>query len=162
MGSDVFTTRIRWTGNRGTGTSAYRAYARDWQVAVPGKATIACSNDPALGGDPERMNPEDLLLSALAGCHMLWYLHLAAEAGVIVTAYEDAPEGLAEHGPKGAGRFRAATLKPRVTIAPGCDTALAQSLHARIHDVCFIARSVSFPVSLDPQTLIDTPKEPGA
>jgi organic hydroperoxide reductase OsmC/OhrA len=161
MGSDSFTSRIEWTGNRGAGTAHYRAYGRDWQVAVPGKPAIPCSNDPALGGDPARMNPEDLLLSALAGCHMLWYLHLAADAGVVVTAYSDAPEGIAEHGAGGAGRFCRATLRPVVTLAPGSDVTLAQSLHHRIHEVCFIARSVAFPVTIEPQTRIAAqPQEP--
>lgn len=105
------------------------------------------------------MNPEDMLLSALAGCHMLWYLHFAADAGITVTAYQDTPQGLAEHGPGGAGRFRAATLNPVVTVSPNTDLALAQSLHARIHEVCFIARSVSFPVTVNPQTRIEAPPQ---
>jgi organic hydroperoxide reductase OsmC/OhrA len=92
------------------------------------------------------MNPEDLLLSALAACHMLWFLHFASEAGVVVTAYEDCPEGVAEHGPGGAGRFREATLRPLITLAPGSDPARADALHHRIGEVCFIARSVAFPV----------------
>jgi organic hydroperoxide reductase OsmC/OhrA len=161
MGSDSFTSRIEWTGNRGLGTAHDRAYGRDWQVAVPGKAPIPCSNDPALGGDPGRMNPEDLLLSALSGCHMLWYLHFAADAGITVTAYEDTPQGFAEHGPAGAGRFRAARLRPLVSVQPGTDLALAQSLHARIHEVCFIARSVAFPVTIEARTRISAqPQEP--
>ena len=77
MDDQVFTSHIRWTGNRGDGTAHYRAYDRTWDVAAPGKAPIPCSNDPMLGGDPAKMNPEDLLLSALAGCHMLWFLHYA-------------------------------------------------------------------------------------
>ncbi len=149
----TYTSLIRWTGNRGQGTAHYRAYDRTWDVAVPGKAVIACSNDPLLGGDKTKMNPEDLLLSALSACHMLWYLHYASEAGVVVQAYEDAPEGEGETGPGGAGRFVAATLRPRVTVAPGTDLAAAEAIHHRIHDVCFIARSVNFPVHYAPEFL---------
>lgn len=148
-----YTTRILWTGNRGAGTAGYRAYDRTWDVAVPGKPVIHCSNDPLLGGDPAKMNPEDLLLSALSACHMLWYLHYASDAGIVVQAYEDQPIGLGEVGAKGAGRFVSATLRPVITLQEGADVDLAAAIHTRIHEVCFIARSVNFPVSYDPRFL---------
>lgn len=149
-----YTSRIVWTGNRGQGTAHYRAYDRTWDVAVPGKAPIPCSNDPLLGGDPTKMNPEDLLLSALAACHMLWYLHYASEAGIVVTAYEDAPIGKGEVGAGGAGRFLEATLRPVIHVAAGTDLALAEALHHRIPAVCFIARSVNFPVHHAPRFVV--------
>jgi len=143
-----FTTEIVWTGNTGVGTKSYRAYDRTWNVAVPGKPVIPCSNDPELGGEPTLMNPEDMLLSALAGCHMLWYLHLASDAGIVVTAYRDAPLGIGETTPDGAGRFVKAILRPRITVEAGADLAKANAIHADIHKVCFIARSVAFPVEI--------------
>ena len=141
-----YTTRVVWTGNRGEGTAHYRAYDRSWDIAVPGKPVVPCSNDPLLGGDPGKMNPEDLLLSALSACHMLWYLHYASDAGLRVTAYEDRPIGLGEVGKGGAGRFVRVTLRPCVTLAAGSDLVAAEAIHHRIHQVCFIARSVNFPV----------------
>ena len=149
--SHSYVSRIVWTGNRGTGTSGYREYDRTWNVAIPGKPVVECSNDPLLGGNPARMNPEDMLLSALSACHMLWFLHFAADAGIAVFAYEDEPEGVAEVGTGGAGRFLSATLRPQITVAEGTDTGLASALHGRIHDVCFIARSVNFPVRCEPR-----------
>ncbi len=146
MGHD-FTSEIVWTGNRGAGTRSYRGYDRTWDIAVPGKAVVPCSNDPALGGDPARMNPEDLLLSALSACHMLWYLHYASDAGIVVTGYRDRPLGRGEVLPSGAGRFVSAELRPEITLAPGTDLAAADAIHGRIHEVCFIARSVAFPVT---------------
>ncbi|WP_224823353.1 OsmC family protein [Cognatishimia sp. MH4019] len=143
----TFTTQIAWTGNRGTGTSAYRAYDRTWSVRTTGKPEIHCSNDPALGGDPSLHNPEDMLLNALSACHMLWFLHLASDAGLIVTAYTDSPEGIGESEPSGAGRFLSAALRPRITLEKGTE-AQADAIHARIHEVCFIARSVNFPVTI--------------
>lgn len=142
---------IEWTGNRGDGTSHYRAYDRTWDVVSPGKAVVHCSNDPLLGGDPTKMNPEDLLLSALAACHMLWYLHLASDAGITVTAYRDQPLGVGEVTSGGAGRFIAATLRPHITVLPGTDLDRATAMHGRIHEVCFIARSVNFPVRCEPE-----------
>lgn len=76
-----FASTIVWTGNRGEGTRAYKGYDCTWDIAVPGKEIIHCSNDLLLGGDPAKMNPEDLLISALSACHMLWYLHLASNSG---------------------------------------------------------------------------------
>ena len=149
-----FTSRIVWTGNRGEGTRRYRGYDRTWDIAVPGRAVVQCSNDPMLGGDPARMNPEDLLLSALSACHMLWYLHLASEAGIVVLAYADTPIGHGETAPSGAGRFVSAVLRPEITVAPGSDLDEAAAIHHRIGDVCFIARSVNFPVDYEPRFTI--------
>lgn len=150
-----YTARVVWTGNRGEGTAHYRAYDRTWDIAVPGKPVVHCSNDPLLGGDPSKMNPEDLLLSALSACHMLWYLHYASDAGLRVLGYEDSPLGQGELGPGGAGRFVKATLRPRVTLPAGSDLAAAEAIHHRIHAVCFIARSVSFPVDYEPEFLLE-------
>jgi organic hydroperoxide reductase OsmC/OhrA len=144
-----YSSRIAWTGNRGDGTIRYRGYDRTWDIITPGKPIISCSNDPLLGGDPALPNPEDLLLSALAACHMLWYLHYASADGIVVTAYQDTPIGIGETAPNGAGRFLKATLKPHITLAAGSDLAAADAIHGRIHAVCFLARSVNFPISCE-------------
>ena len=145
-----YPSRVIWTGNRGDGNATYLGYDRSWNVAIPGKPVVHCSNDPVLGGDPGLMNPEDMLITALSACHMLWFLHLASDAGIVVSAYEDAAVGFGEVGRGGAGRFTAAELRPTITVAPGTDTAAADAIHRRIHEVCFIARSVNFPVRFAP------------
>ena len=145
-----FTSSIIWTGNRGEGTRVYKGYDRTWDIALPGKDIIHCSNDPVLGGDPTKMNPEDLLISALSACHMLWYLHLASNAGIVVTGYRDDPIGQGETLPNGAGRFLAAVLRPKISMQEGADLEFAGELHHKVHDFCFIARSVNFPVSYEP------------
>lgn len=61
-----------WTGNHGSGASSYRAYARDHEVQAPGKPAIVGSADPACRGDPQRWNPEELLVASVAQCHVLW------------------------------------------------------------------------------------------
>lgn len=144
-----YSCRIVWTGNRGDGTKTYRGYDRSWDITTPGQPVVHCSNDPLLGGDPAKPNPEDLLLSALSSCHMLWYLHLASSAGIVVHAYEDTPVGVGETAPNGAGRFLRATLKPRIEVAAGSDLARADAIHHQVHEYCFIARSVNFPVSYE-------------
>ena len=142
-----FDAKVVWTGNQGTGNASYKGYARTWEVRTPGKPVIKCSNDPLLGGDPRLHNPEDMLIAALSACHMLWYLHLAHEAGVVVLGYEDDPVGHGESEASGAGRFVSAELRPRITVAAGTDLARAEAVHHEIGKVCFIARSVAFPVS---------------
>lgn len=141
-----YETTVIWTGNRGDGARTYRGYDRTWDMAAAGKMPLHCSNDPLLGGDPTKYNPEDLLLSALSSCHMLWYLHLATSAGITVHSYRDTPIGVGETAPNGAGRFLRATLRPEIEIAAGCDIQTADSLHHEVHKYCFIARSVAFPI----------------
>jgi organic hydroperoxide reductase OsmC/OhrA len=146
MTTHDYTARIEWTGDRGEGTRRYRGYDRTWRVTTPGKPPIDCSNDPLLGGDPALPNPEDMLLASLSACHMLWYLHLASQAGVVVHGYRDEPVGVGETGPRGEERFLSATLRPVIEVAAGSDLAVADRLHHEVHDYCFIARSVNFPV----------------
>jgi organic hydroperoxide reductase OsmC/OhrA len=141
-----FTCHIVWTGNRGEGTRRYRGYDRTWDIRTAGDQVVRCSNDPLLGGDPMLPNPEDLLMSSLCACHMLWYLHLASEAGIVVMKYEDSPIGHGETDATGAGRFLAATLQPVIHVKAGSDLERADALHHDVSRYCFIARSVNFPV----------------
>lgn len=141
---------VRWTGNRGTGTSGYRDYGRDHELSAPAKPTISVSSDPAFLGDRRRWNPEELLVASLSQCHMLWYLHLAASAGVVVVSYSDTPLGTMDEDGTGAGRFSRVLLRPVVEVARQEMTAGAQALHREAHSMCFIARSVNFPVDHQP------------
>ena len=143
-----FNATLRWTGNKGKGTSTYHAYTRDWTLESAGKPAISCSNDPRLGGDPALYNPEDMLIAALSSCHMLWFLHLASNAGLTVHAYDDNPVGTGQSLPDGTGRFIRALLRPKIGLAPGSDVSIANDVHSRIHNYCFIARSVNFPVEI--------------
>lgn len=130
------------------------SYTRNHKIAAPGKPEILASADPAFRGDPSRYNPEDLLVASLSSCHMLWYLHLCARAGILVTAYLDEAEGtMLDEGMKG-GRFERVTLRPHVTIARG-DPEKARLLHHDAHKLCFIAQSVNFPVDCEPAVGIE-------
>ncbi|MDI5964882.1 OsmC family protein [Streptomyces sp. SL13] len=139
---------VEWTGDRGSGTSDYRAYGRDHEVLADGKPPIAASSDPAFLGDPARWNPEELLLASVAQCHMLWYLHLCAAAGVVVTGYEDRARAvLAVDATGGGGRITGVVLSPEVTVADPADLERAHALHDDVNALCFVARSVSFPIT---------------
>ena len=143
---------VKWTGNTGTGTSGYRNYSRQHEILGEGqKPPIPGSSDPAFRGDPARWNPEELLVAALSACHKLWYLHLCAEAGIVVVAYADHAEGFMEETPDGSGRFRSVVLRPEVKVAPGTDLAKARELHHTAHAKCFIANSVNFAVEHEPE-----------
>ena len=151
----LYPVEVVWTGNRGSGTRTYQGYGREHEVRVSGKSAIAGSSDPAFRGDGTKHNPEELLVAALSSCHMLWYLHLAAEAGVVVTAYADTAVGtLTERGKD--GRFTDVVLRPLVTIAAGGDAERAASVHEDAHHACFIANSVNFPVRCEPRIVIES------
>ena len=142
-----------WQGNRGSGTSGYRDYGRDVLLAAAGKPDLLGSADPTFRGDAARWNPEELLLAALAQCHLLSYLHSAVNHGVVVVAYDDSPVGTMAQVGQG-GRFTSVTLRPRVSVAEAAMAEVAQAIHAEASANCFIAASVSFPVGHEPTTLV--------
>lgn len=144
-----YTVRVQWTGNRGNGTSDYAAYDRAYEVSATGKPVMPGSSDVAFRGDASRYNPEDLLVTALSACHMLWYLHLCADAKIVVMDYTDDAHGTMVQTPSG-GHFTEVVLRPSVTIRQGGDAVLAEQLHERAHRHCFIASSVNFPVRCEP------------
>ncbi|MGC8485164.1 MAG: OsmC family protein [Candidatus Baltobacteraceae bacterium] len=142
--------RLTWTGSNGIGTTSYRSYGRDYEVAVEGKAPMRGSADPQYRGDATLWNPEELFLASLSACHQLWYLHLCADAGVVVRNYEDCAESsMIVHG-DGSGEVVSVLLRPTVTILAGSDRERAISLHDEAAKMCFIARSVNFPVVHEP------------
>jgi organic hydroperoxide reductase OsmC/OhrA len=141
-----FQVTTRWTGNLGTGTSAYAAYSRNHEVSAPGKAMRIEGSSAVKRGDHSRYNPEELLIGALSACHMMWVLHLCADAGIIVTDYADDAVGeMAEH-PDGSGEFTRVLLRPRMTISDSARVDEATKLHDQAHHVCCLARSMNFPV----------------
>ena len=143
---------VEWTGNRGTGTSGYREFGRDHLIRAEGNPPIEGSSDRAFFGDADRWNPEELLVAALAQCHMLSYLYVAQQNGVIVTAYTDSATGTMTSEPDGSGHFTSVTLHPEVTITDAAQIELAQGLHGEAARLCFIAASVNFPIGHEPVT----------
>lgn len=141
---------VDWTGNQGSGTSAYTAYARSHEIRSAAKPAIPGSSDPSFRGDAARYNPEELLVASLSSCHMLWYLHLCSTAGIVVTGYSDRAEGRMIEEADGSGRFIGVTLRPEVTVKRGADVKTAHDLHGTAHKMCFIANSMNFPVTHEP------------
>ncbi len=146
--SHDYAATVRWTGNRGEGTASYRGYGRDHEIEIDGKPVVQGSSDAAFLGDSTRWNPEDMLVASISTCHMLWFLHLASDAGWVVQSYEDKARATMQMNPDGSGQFSSATLHPHVTISAG-DPALLDDLHHRAHETCFIARSLNFEIGCE-------------
>ena len=145
---------ITWSGNRGEGTSNYHAYDRCHTLNVHHKPEILLSSDPSFRGDMSRYNPEELFLASLSSCHMLWYLHLCADNGIVVTAYTDMATGTMEENEQG-GRFIEVMLHPHVTVTHSSMITKASELHQQAHEKCFIASSCNFPVRHHPVSKVE-------
>jgi organic hydroperoxide reductase OsmC/OhrA len=155
MASHRYTTKTIWTGNRGQGTSEYKAYDRSHIIRIKDKMDIAGSSDAAFRGDKTKHTPEDLFVSTLSTCHMLWYLHLCAVNGVVVIEYTDEATGVLKEESNGSGHFEEVILNPVVTVLESSMIAKADALHHDAHRMCFIANSVNFPVSHKPTSKVE-------
>ncbi|CAL2082726.1 OsmC family protein [Tenacibaculum sp. 190524A05c] len=146
--------QITWTGNEGSGTSKYNEYNRNHEIKILEKHNIIKgSSDPSFLGDKTRFNPEDLFISSLSSCHMLWYLHLCSVNNIIVTEYIDNVTGIMEESKDGSGKFTNVTLHPKVTITDQTKINLANELHEEANKMCFIANSCNFKIDHNPTTI---------
>lgn len=150
-----YKTAVTWTGNKGSGTMDYRSYDRSYVISVDQKADISGSSDSAFLGDKTKHNPEDLLVSSLSSCHMLWYLHLCSQNDIIVMDYKDNAVGTMIETADGSGHFSTVTLYPVVTITRAADQDKANALHEQAHKMCFIANSCNFPVKCQPNCVVE-------
>ncbi len=149
-GEHHYEVTVQWTGNTGSGTANHQSYSQDHDVIVQGKPTLQGSADPRFRGRADRWNPEELLVAALAECHMLTYLTLCATHGVTVTSYEDMATGRMETLLGGSGRFVEVVLNPKVAVTAESSMDQAVELHLEANKSCFIANSVNFPVHHNP------------
>jgi organic hydroperoxide reductase OsmC/OhrA len=142
--------QLEWKGNKGNGTNGYRSYSRHHSIKFNNKPEISGSSDPAFMGDPACHNPEDLLLSSVAACHMLWYLSLCAKQGIVVLQYSDRPTGIMMEKKDGSGQFIEVNLNPEIVVADTGMIERAISIHQEANKMCFIANSVHFPIHHHP------------
>jgi len=146
MKQHQYQTTLKWTGNKGIGTNNYRDYERAHEVSVKGKPVIAGSSDPAFRGDATKYNPEEMLLMSLSSCHMLWFLHLCSEVGVVVVDYSDNATGVMEETTNGSGKFKSVILHPHVVVSEQQMAPKLADLHHKAHQLCFIANSCNFAI----------------
>ena len=138
-----------WTGNTGQGTSTVRGYERSHTVSLQGKPELHLTTDNPAVGDKSKLNPEDLLVTAIASCHLMSYLYVCALEGVVVTAYEDQAVGIMLENEKGGGQFKEVTLRPVVKVRDASMIEIALALHHKAHEICYIANSVNFEVKCE-------------
>jgi len=142
---------VRWQ-NSGD-TLDYDHFSRDhsWTVKE-GRLAVPASSAPAYRGNPDRMDPEDALVAALASCHMLTFLAIAARRRLVVLDYSDEARGWLEPDPEGRLAVTRVELRPLVRFAPGTALSAAElrNLHDKAHRGCFIANSVKAAVTVLP------------
>lgn len=140
-----FTAHTSWTGSTGEGWENYdRAHTAR---AEPARQELTVTTAESKG-DPDHLNPEQLLLMATSSCQMLWFLHLAAKARIDVIAYEDRCEA---HMPE--GRFTRVVLRPRITVSGEASEDRIRRLAEQAHRHCNIANSLSCPVEIEPNVV---------
>jgi organic hydroperoxide reductase OsmC/OhrA len=151
-----YTIKVKWTGNQGDGTLNYNSYSRNHTIsAIQKYQNLQGSSDPSFLGDKSRYNPEELFLSSLSACHMLWYLHLCSTHNIVVTKYSDDATGVMEETENGSGKFVGVTLYPTVAITDKTKITLANTLHEEANKMCFIANSCNFDVAHKPNTMAE-------
>jgi organic hydroperoxide reductase OsmC/OhrA len=141
-----YSLKVNWTGNKGEGTNGYKSYERSHEILIDGKEIIKGSSDPVFLGDNTKHNPEELLLASISSCHMLWYLHLCSDAGIVVTNYTDSPKGIMIETENGGGKFESIILYPTATVKDISMIEKAMLLHTKANELCFIANSVNFKI----------------
>ncbi len=147
----TYNLEIRWEGSSKESTSSYTSYTRNHSIKSENKPLVLGSSDPHFMGDKSRYNPEELFLSSISSCHMLWYLHLCSDNQIIVTSYIDNPVGHMKTDADGGGSFIKVVLNPTITITGEYMLEIARNLHDDAHRLCFIANSCNFPISCEPQ-----------
>jgi len=140
----------KWMGNKGTGTSGLKDYDRSHTVTIANKPELHLTTDNPAVGDKTKLNPEDLLVTAISSCHMLSYLYVCAIEGVVVTDYIDNATGIMIEKDEGGGQFETVTLNPTVTVSENSMVEKAIDLHHKAHEICYIANSVNFEIICNP------------
>lgn len=155
MKTHNYEVKVEWTGNKGSGTFDYRSYSRNHIITGKDKGiSIPASSDPTFMGDPSKYNPEELFLSSLSACHMLWFLHLCAINNIIVLEYSDVPSGTMEERGDGSGFFKEVILHPEVVVSSEEMISKANELHEKANQMCFIANSCNFDIRHEAKTIV--------
>ena len=147
----IYNVTCSWQGSTGAG---YEAYNRNHELtSPPAKTSVTLSSDPTYRGDPALLNPEQLLVMAVASCQMLTFLALSAKRRLDVVEYTDQAEGLMPDGDKPV-RITRITLKPRIVLKGAADPGTVESLVKLAHGHCFIANSIKSDIRIEPEIVI--------
>jgi len=147
------TATVRW--QRGDADFASGRYSRAHEWRFDGGAAVPASASPSVvrapWSDPAGVDPEEAFVAAIASCHMLWFLSLAADKGFSVDSYED--DAVGTMGRIGAERYAVTEviLRPRIVFSGEAKPTAADIdlLHHEAHERCFIANSVKTAIRVE-------------
>lgn len=133
-------------------------YSREHTWTFDGGVVVPASPSPSVVrppySNPAAVDPEEAFVASISSCHMLTFLHLAAQQGFEVTAYDDEAVGTMTKNERGVMWLSAVALSPRIAYAGRAPTDDAlHALHAQAHAQCFIANSIKTLVT------VEAPKE---
>ena len=154
--SSYFAT-IRWT--RGSDEFLKQQYSRGHTWQFDEGVTVPASASPHVV-KPQyavaaAVDPEEALVAAVSSCHMLFALSYFSKHNVVVESYTDTPEGVMEQRADGKTAITRVVLRPVVTVSAGAPSAeLFAQIHHEAHEGCYIANSVNFPVTVEPQLVV--------
>ena len=135
---------IEWEGEGGFLENRYsraHVWRFDGGAVVPGSSSPQVVPVPM--SDPAAVDPEEALVASASSCHMLWFLHLARDAGFQVTGYRDEAFGRMAKDERGRMAMTRIVLRPRIAFANAApDAAELERLHHEAHEKCFIANSL--------------------
>ena len=123
---------------------SYDTYDRTHQWAFPGGQSLNASAAPDYLGDAACVNPEEGLAAAIASCHMLTFLAIAAKKRYTVDSYEDAAVAILDKNADGAMAVTRVELHPKIAFSGERQPAAEDiaGIHEKAHQHCFIANSV--------------------
>ncbi|MDE3069091.1 MAG: OsmC family protein [Verrucomicrobiota bacterium] len=152
---------VRW---RRSGPDFLRGrYSREHTWIFDGGATVPASPSPSVvpapWSNPAAVDPEEAFVAAIASCHMLTFLYLAAKGGFQVDSYEDEAVGVVTKNEEGMPWVSSVILQPRILYSGDKSPAPAdeQRLHHLAHEQCFIANSVKTEITVRPPANISVP-----
>lgn len=123
-------------------------YSREHTWTFDGGATVPASPSPSVVPKPysneANVDPEEAFVAAIASCHLLTFLYVAAKAGIAIERYEDEAIGTMTKNERGVPWVSTVVLRPRITYGGAVEPAEADVdlLHHAAHEQCFIANSV--------------------
>jgi len=142
-----YTVGCTWQGSTADG---YEAYDRGHEaIAPPAVPTLSLSSDPSFRGDPQLLNPEQLLVIAASSCQLLSFLAVAAGARIDVVQYRDVADAvMPEDDPP--LRITRIVLRPAITVRGDVAESRLTHLCEVAHRECFIANSLTTDIVVEP------------
>jgi organic hydroperoxide reductase OsmC/OhrA len=154
-----YTATIMWERHGAVFTDSRYSRGHRWYfdggIELPASASPHIVPPPL--SVPAAVDPEEAFVAALASCHMLWFLSIAAKRGFVIENYHDEATGTMANNAEGKLAMTEITLHPRVTFLGEKRPTAAEheSMHHEAHEQCFIANSVKTDVRCDARDVTD-------